>query len=272
MFDIIGSIVVYKNPPQQLRIAISSFLNTQLNVKLYLIDNSPNDHARALCQDERVIYIFNGANLGFGAAHNIALRRSVDTADYHLVLNPDVHFDSGVLEKLLDFGRSRPDIGLLMPKVLYPDGRIQYLCKKLPTPTDLLLRRFLPKALKPLAERRMASYELRDQDYSKALSVAYLSGCFMMMSCDALSQVGFFDERYFIYLEDLDLCRRIHQRFRTVYFPDVAIYHHYGKGSYREPRLLIYHIQSGVRYFQKWGWFSDQERNEINRTQPCRIE
>jgi hypothetical protein len=272
MFDIVGSIVVYKNPAQQLQKAISSFLNSQLKVKLYLIDNSPNEDARELCQDERVVYVFNGKNLGFGAAHNIALRKAVNEAAYHLVLNPDVYFDSGVLETLLGFAKSRPNIGLLMPKVLYPDGRIQHLCKKLPTPSDLILRRFLPGALKPLVERRMAEYELRYQDYTKAFSVAYLSGCFMMMSCEALSQVGFFDERYFMYVEDLDLCRRIHQRFRTIYFPDVAIYHHYGKGSYREPRLLMYNIASAVLYFQKWGWFSDRERTEINRTHPCRIE
>lgn len=272
MHDIVASIVVYKNPREQLQKAMASFMNTELNVKLYLIDNSPDDQARGLCQDERIVYVFNGKNLGFGAAHNIALRRAVNEAEYHLVLNPDVYFDPGVLEKLFDFARSRPNIGLLMPKVLYPNGRIQHLCKKLPTPSDLLLRRFLPAVLKPLAERRMAEYELRDQDYNQVLSVAYLSGCFMMMSCEALSEVGFFDERYFMYLEDLDLSRRIHQRYRTVYFPEVAIYHHYGKGSYREPRLLMYHIASAARYFQKWGWFFDRERSEINRTQPCTIE
>jgi GT2 family glycosyltransferase len=247
-------------------------LNTQLKVKLYLVDNSPDDRARHLCQDPRVVYLFTGKNLGFGAGHNIALREAVNEAAYQLVLNPDVYFDSGVLEKLFEFTSTRPNIGLLMPKVLYPDGSMQYLCKKLPTPSDLILRRFLPAVLRPLVERRLAAYELRDLDYTKVLSVAYLSGCFMLMSCEALSQVGFFDERYFMYLEDLDLCRRIHQRFRTIYYPDVAIYHHYEKGSYRQLRLLMYHIQSAVRYFHKWGWFSDCERSEINRTQPCRIE
>lgn len=268
MRDIVGSLVVYKNPLVQVQEAISSFLNTRLDVKLFVIDNSPTDHAREICQDQRVVYIFNDRNLGFGAAHNIALRRSVNAALFHLVLNPDVYFDSGVLERLFEFASSRPEVGLLMPKVLHPDGRIQYLCKRLPTPSDLILRRFLPAMVKPLIKDRLCRFELRDQDYSKVLSVAYLSGCFMLMKCEALSQVGFFDERYFMYLEDLDLSRRIHQRFETFYFPDAAIYHHYGKGSYRNPRLLIHHIVSAFRYFNKWGWFSDTERREINRTQP----
>ena len=272
MLEVSGSIVVYENPPEQVEKAIASFLNTRLNVKLYLIDNSPYERAQKLSQDQRVIYIFNGRNLGFGAAHNIALRKAVNEAAYHVVLNPDVYFHSGVLEKLFEFACTRPDIGLLMPKVLYPDGKMQHLCKKLPTPSDLILRRFLPGILRPLVEDRMAKYELRDQDFSKRLSVAYLSGCFMMLSCEALSRVGLFDERYFMYFEDLDLSRRIHQGFKTVYFPDAEIYHHYGKGSYRELRLLVYHVTSAVRYFQKWGWFHDHERNQINRSQPCRIE
>jgi GT2 family glycosyltransferase len=272
MFDIIGSIVIYKTPTEQLAKVMGSFLNTELNVKLYLVDNSPDDRARAFCQDPRMAYIFNGRNLGFGAGHNIALRKAGNEAVYHLVLNPDVYFDSGVLEKLFEFACSRPDIGLLMPKVLNPDGSMQYLCKRLPTPFDLILRRFLPGVLKPLVERRLEAYELRDQDYTKLLSVAYLSGCFMLMRCEALSQVGFFDERYFMYFEDLDLCRRIHARFKTAYYPDVAIYHQYGKASYREVQMLVYHIQAAVRYFHKWGWFTDRERSEINRTRPCRIE
>jgi len=272
MRDITGSIVVYKNPLNEIQGAISSFLNTKLDVTLYVIDNSPAEHARKLCQDHRIVYIFNGRNLGFGAAHNIALRESMNAAGYHVVLNPDVYFDSGVLEKLFDFASSSPAVGLVMPKILNPDGSIQYLCKRLPTPSDLILRRFMPRVLRPLVEQRMANYELRDQDYNRMLSVPVLSGCFMMINCEALSQIGVFDERYFMYLEDVDLCRRIHQRFRTIYYPDVAIFHHYGMGSYRKLRPMIHHILSAFRYFQKWGWFSDYERIAINRSKPCQIE
>jgi GT2 family glycosyltransferase len=265
MCDIVGSVVVYRNPLEQVSEVIGSFLNTKLNVRLYVIDNSPEDGVRKLCVDRRVTYIFNRRNLGFGPGHNIAMRVSPEEAHYHLVLNPDVYFGSEVLEKLFSFARSRPDIGLIMPKVLNPDGSIQHLCKLLPTPLDLILRRFLPQILKPFAEDRMARFEFRHRDYNSVLSVPSLSGCFMMISRTALSQVGVFDERYFMYLEDLDLCRRIHKRFKTIYFPEVAIYHRYGKGSYRNVRLMMYHIISALQYFQKWGWFSDVERVDFNR-------
>ena len=257
--------MVYRNRAEEVREAIGSFLSTGLKVRLYLVDNSPDDRLGTVCNDERVTYVFNGRNLGFGAGHNVALRASVGEAACHVVVNPDVYFGGGVLEGLLEFMRNRPRVGAVMPKILNPDGSIQYLCKKLPTPVDLALRRFLPEALKPLVERRQAWYELRDQDYTRMLSVPVLSGCFLMMNREALSEVGLFDERYFMYLEDVDLCRRIRRRYRTIYLPEVSIYHHYGKQSYRRLRPFFHHTVSAVRYFQKWGWFSDAERIRINQ-------
>jgi GT2 family glycosyltransferase len=268
MYDLIGSVVLYRNPTEQIREAIRSFLSTALKVKLYVIDNSPDDRARKLCTDERIAYMLNARNLGFGAGHNVALRRSQKEANYHVVLNPDVHFEKGVLESLLSFARARPDVGVVMPKILNTDGTIQHLCKLLPSPTDLIARRFVPGFLKPLIEARLAHYEFRDQDYNSVLSVPVLSGCFMMLSCAALSQVGMFDERYFMYMEDVDLCRRMQERYKTIYFPKVAIYHGYEKGSYRSVRLMMLHVVSALRYFQKWGWFSDAERMRINQKRP----
>jgi GT2 family glycosyltransferase len=265
MYDIVGSIVVYKNPLEQLKQAVDSFFSTNLNVQLYIVDNSPDESARALCSDKRIVYVFNGRNLGFGAAHNIAIKSSVEQGAYHAILNPDVYFDPGVLDKLFEFAQRRPDVGLVMPKVLNPDGSVQYLCKRLPSPADLILRRFVPPVLQSLFKERLAHYEMRDQDYTKVLSVPVLSGCFMLISGSALSRVGIFDDRFFMYLEDVDLCRRIHQSFKTVYFPEATVYHRNGKGSYREVRLLVHHISSAFHYFQKWGWFSDPERDAINR-------
>lgn len=263
--DLTGSLVLYRNRPEEVTEAIRSFLNAELVVRLYIVDNSPDDRLRVPTRDPRIEYVFNGKNVGFGAGHNVALRRCMRGAPYHVILNPDIYFGSGVIEKLLDFVRKEPDIGLVMPKVLNPDGSTQFLCKRLPTPGDLVLRRFLPSILKPLVRKRLEHYEMRDHDYGSVLSAPVLSGCFMMINWEALSEVGIFDERYFMYLEDVDLCRRVGQLYETIYCPAVAIYHHHGRGSYHNVRPLIYHIISAVRYFQKWGWFSDSERVRINQ-------
>lgn len=262
-FDITSTIVTYRNNLGALQKTISSFLNTELKVKLYVVDNSPTDEIQELCKDKRIKYIFNYANVGFGAGHNIAIKKSLNLSKYHLVLNPDIYFEKGVLEEIYGFMELNDNIGEVMPRVLYPDGSIQHLCKLLPTPCDLIFRRFLP--FKSLKEKRNNFYELQFTGYDKVMDVPCLSGCFMFIRTEALKKVGLFDERFFMYLEDTDLSRRIHKYYRTVYYPKAVVYHRYEKGSYKNLKLLKYHIESAIKYFNKWGWFFDKERNLTNR-------
>jgi len=262
------SIVLYHNREEQIKKAIESVLNTDLNITLYLVDNSSTDSLRELERiDKRIVYIFNNSNLGFGKAHNIALKKSIEkNIPYHLVLNPDVYFEKGVLEELYNFMEANKDVGLVMSKVLYPDGNIQYLCKLLPTPLDLFGRRFLNFGpFKKIVEKRNEVYELRFTGYDKIMEVPYLSGCFMFIRTEVLKKVGLFDERFFMYLEDTDLSRRIHRVAKTIYYPYVHVYHEHGKGSYKSLKLLYYHIKSAIKYFNKYGWFFDEEREEINK-------
>ena len=263
--QITASIVLYHNKKEQLLKVIKSFLNTDLKVKLYLVDNSSNDDLKELEKiDERVEYIFNNVNLGYGRAHNIAMEKSVeDDVLYHIVLNPDIYFESGVLEKLFDYMEKNSEIGNVLPKVLYPYGEVQHLCKLLPTPTDLILRRFIPS--KNWKEKRNDLYELRFSGYEKVMSVPSLSGCFMFLRVSALKEVGLFDESIFMYLEDVDLNRRLHAKYKTIFYPEVSIVHEYAKESYKSKKLLMFHIQSAVYYFNKWGWFFDKQRDEINQ-------
>lgn len=105
MINLRVSIVLYRNNYKQIEKTIYSVLGSKLNIKLWLVDNSPTDELKFLKDlDNRIEYIFNNANLGFGKAHNIALRKSIEEGiPYHLVLNPDVYFDEGVLEELYSF-------------------------------------------------------------------------------------------------------------------------------------------------------------------------
>lgn len=132
-----GSIVVYNTPLGILGRAVESFLRAPNAGVLYIVDHSPTEQLRQNIESWPVQYIHNPANPGYGAGHNVALRQSTKTAPFHVVLNPDVYFDDDVLSYLATRMLSDPTIGMLMPKVLYPNGRIQYLCKLLPTPADL---------------------------------------------------------------------------------------------------------------------------------------
>ena len=265
MTQINASIVLYHNKKEQLTKAIKSFLNTELKVKLYLVDNSSNDDLKELEKlDDRVEYIFNNANLGYGRAHNIAMKKSVeDDVLCHLVLNPDIYFEKGVLEELFGYMEHYQDVGNIIPQVRYPDGEIQHLCKLLPTPADKLFRRFLP--FKNLKRNMNERYELRFTGYKEPMNLPSLSGCFMFLRVDALKSVGLFDENIFMYEEDTDLSRRLFTKYKNIFYPIVEITHEYAKGSYSNKLLLKYHIKSIIYYFNKWGWFFDKERTEINR-------
>lgn len=262
-YALTASIVTFKNDRIVLGEAIRSFLNTSLNVRLYIIDNSPDNSLHDICADPRCEYIFTGKNLGFGRAHNIAFRKTISSSRYHLVLNPDVYFDSAILERLYEFMENNPDVGQVMPKVFYPNGDTQYLCKLLPTPVDLFGRRFFGNT--QWVERRNKIYELHASGYDKIMNVPCLSGCFMFLRTSALKEVGFFDERFFMYNEDVDLTRRMHEKYKTIFYPDVSMYHHYEKGSYKNFRLMVYNIHGSMVYFTKWGWIFDRARKAINK-------
>ena len=261
---ITSCIVLYNNEKQILKNAIDSFLNTNNVNALFLIDNSPNDDLKNISFDVRVKYFHNTSNLGFGASHNIAIKKAKELGSkYHLVLNPDVYFDKNVIPDLVNYMDINEDIGNIMPKVLYPNGEIQFLCKLLPTPLDWIGRRFNP--FKNLVSKRNEIFELKFTGYNKIMDVPYLSGCFMFLRLSTLEKIGLFDEKIFMYGEETDLCRRIIiAGFRTVFYPDVTIYHHFEKGSHKSWRLTKIGIQSAIYYFNKWGWFFDKKRIEIN--------
>lgn len=267
MDDISCSLLAYNENPEMVKKAIESFLGTELKIKLFLIDNSKNASFRNLVKDSRVEYISNYCNIGFGAAHNIGIKRSIDNFKYHLVLNPDVYFNAGTLEELFDFAEQNKEVGSVMPKILYPDGSLQYTCKLLPTPLDFFMRRFLSwvPVLKLWIEKKNAIFELRFSGYNRIMDVPALSGCFMFLRTEAIKKVGLFDERYFIYCEDFDLSRRIHRYYKTVFYPGVSIFHGYAKTSAKDPRCFNYHVDSTFKYFNKWGWFFDAERKRINK-------
>jgi GT2 family glycosyltransferase len=261
--DVIGSIVAYRSDPTELERAIRSFLDTSLRVRMLVVDNSPTEALGPMCRRLGTEYLFTGRNDGFGAGHNIALRRT-STAKYHLALNPDVQFEPKALEELVAFLELNESVGLVMPRVFYPDGSPQKLCKRLPAPFDMLARRTFPRVLKRLYHRRMSLFELSNINTNMVLSVPHLSGCFMLMRKQALLECGLFDERFFLYFEDVDLTRRIRERYETVYYPHVKITHRHEKGSYKSLRLLFYGIRSAVRYFNKWGWVWDEQRDLAN--------
>jgi hypothetical protein len=160
---------------------------------------------------------------------------------------------------------AKPDVGLLMPRVLYPDGSLQHLCRLLPSPVDLVLRRFGSGPFRWLFDKRMSRYDMRRFDYLRPGYVPVLSGCFMFCRRSVLELIGGFDERFFLYMEDTDLCRRVGDNARLLFWPGTTVIHSHGQGSYKHFSLLCLHIRAAIKYFNKWGWFYDPVRDRRNR-------
>ena len=107
-------------------------------------------------------------------------------------------------------------------------------------------------------------YELRSVSQNKIYNVPILSGCFTLLNLKAIKEVGFYDDKFFMYFEDWDLSRRMNQKYKTIYFPQVSVYHGYESGANKSVKLFFIYIKSSIRYFQKWGWFFDNQRRKVN--------
>lgn len=258
-----ASIVLYKTDEREIIQIVRCLRTCSLIDKIFLIDNSPQPLFNAETRlDDAVDYIVRQDNPGYGAGHNIGLRKSIALgAAYHLVLNSDLAFDPNVIDALYSFMEMHPRVAHVMPRILDEQGNLQYLCKLVPSPADLLLRRILPKQMR---QRALHDFEMRWSEYDRPMFVPYLSGCFMFLRTDALGQVGLFDERFFMYPEDIDLTRRLAAKFATAYYPRVHVIHRHGAASHKSLRMFILHALNIVKYFNKWGWLLDGERRRIN--------
>lgn len=217
-------------------------------VTITVYDNGSTDGTPAALRAMGVEVVDTGGNIGFGKAHNLALHRPMGT--YHAVVNPDIYIDSDVLGELADYLRDHPDVALVTPKIENDDGSEQFLPKRTPTWRYLLLGR-LARFGGPFAAVRRA-YTRQDEVFTQPTPVEFCSGCFMMMRSGVFRDLGGFDERFFMYMEDADLTRRAARLGQTVFHPGVRVVHLWERSSAKHLRYLWIHLQSCVRYFKKW--------------------
>lgn len=263
MEKITGSIVLFKNNRIQLLDAIDSFLETDLKVKLFLVDNSPTDDLKNIKINPQVEYLFNPSNPGFGSSHNTAIQKAIDLgSDYHFIVNPDVYFDEEIISPMINYIQQNKDVGMMMPQILNTDGTVQNLPKLLPSPLSILLRKI--KLPKWYYEKFINKYELRFVNKNKTFNSPILSGCFTLLNLKAIKEIGMYDDSFFMYFEDWDLSRRIHEKYKTIYFPEVSVYHEYDSGANKSSKLFKIFIKSLIIYFNKWGWLLDKDRKKIN--------
>lgn len=246
-----GAIVLFHNEEHILTQAVNSFLSTPLEKRLYLIDNSKTDYLRKFYISAEITYIHTGENLGFGKGHNLILEELEEISSYHLILNPDTYFNSDVIPLLIDCLEKDQSIGIAAPKILYPNGDFQKSIRRFPKIQDFLIRRIPGFGSVFKSAFKRANY--LDQLGERQMEVEAVSGCFQLFRTSIFLKVQGFDSRYFMYMEDIDICRKVHNiGLRVVYLPTAIVYHHSEYGSKKEFKLLWAHIRSIIKYFVKW--------------------
>lgn len=257
-----ASIVVHKTPEPQLRKALECLKNSSVDI-IYIIDNSPEDNLKKIVKDYSNLTYHFVENKGYGAGHNIAIKEAIKKgSNYHLVMNSDVVWEGDIISLINSYMQMNPDVGLVSPKTYYPNGELQYTCRLLPTPYDMFLRSLLPEKW---CKRREKYYLLKEHDHKKSLNCPYLLGSFMFFRIDALKDCGIFDERFFMYPEDIDITRRIHEKWRTMYWPEVSIIHEHQQASKKSYKMFWIHLTNMIKYFNKWGWLIDKKRKYYNK-------
>ena len=254
------SLVIYQHSLADIQTTLDSLIRTNSVDKVILVDNGGCDWADHLAH-AKISYIKSDRNGGFGYGHNLATRKYAHLSDYFLICNPDIDFDPDELEKLLEVAQSS-SAGLFSPKIIYPDGTDQYGQRLLPTPLNLFARRFLPQYFSNKLDDR---YLLKNLVIDKPSLIPNVSGSFMLFRSKCLLALSGFDERYFMYMEDIDLSRRCAVEFGVLYVPSAYIIHEHQQASYKNKVLLKAHIISAIKYFNKWGWVFDKQRRQINR-------
>jgi GT2 family glycosyltransferase len=236
-----------------------------LNLVVHVIDNSNNaDGVKEMlgAKYPTVIYHNPKANLGFGRGQNLGFKMA--EARFYLPLNPDIEFLNGgqSLSRLVKYLESNPKVGIVGPKLLNPDATVQYSCGRFPRFFDQIARRLNLDRKSQYFKRRIDRYLMRDFDHERSVPVDLVFGSFMLVRKDLTEKIGWFDERYFMYFEDCDWCRRAWRAgYEIHYIHDVLVKHgHRRESADKNPWLAVIknpvarmHVISWIKYFLKWG-------------------
>lgn len=230
---------------------------TLVTADVAVIDNGPGSewtaHLQEIAAHFQARLISGQGNVGYGRGHNIALLAS--TAEFHLVLNPDVIVDEQAIDEALRFMQAHSQVVILAPALREAGGSLQHLCKRYPSILDLALRGFAPAWLKRQFAGRLARYEMRDLAIDKpALGVPVLSGSFMFCRRGPIAAIGGFADDFFVYFEDFDLSLRAARAGELAFVPKVKMVHYGGNTARKGWRHILLFVRGATVFFNRNGW------------------
>lgn len=223
-----------------------------LALEVVVVDNASEDDSVAMVRRlfPPVRVIANRKNLGFGSGNNVAIPQT--TGRYVLFLNSDTVVTEGALDAMVRYADAQTGIGILGPKLLNGDGSLQFSCRRYPTLgagffRNTPLGRLFPK------NRFAADYLMQGWDHATPRDVDWVSGAALMIRRPLLDTIGGFDEDFYFYCEDVDLCWRANHTppWRVTYYPEAIVYHLIGKSSDKVPTRMTYEFHRSQYLFYK---------------------
>jgi len=255
MSTVLSIIIVSWNVRDLLERALTSVYaswGNQTGLEVIVVDNASHDDSVAMLRTAfpDVQVIANPENRGFTGGNNQGLAAA--TGDFLLLLNPDTEIVTDALPCMVDYIRAHPDVGMIGPQLLNPDGSVQSSRRHFPTMPVLFLESTWLEKLAP--RKLLRHYYAQEQPDDVIQDVDWITGAAMLARREVVAQVGGMDAGFFMYSEELDWCRRIREAgWRVVYFPEARIIHHEGKSSEQVvPARHIYFQSSKVRYTRKY--------------------
>ena len=253
-YKISGTIVTYCGADEAI-LAINSVIeNTNKDdFKLFVVDNnSPDGTGEIISQtflgQNKVDVLRLCDNIGFGGGHNAVIERL--ESDYHAVINPDITLGEDTLQILCNYLEQHKDVVMITPRLLFPDGKHQYVAKRRPTFRRLLARQLPFKFLKKYENE----YLMLDKDLDLPQDIEFCTGSFFVMRTEIFKKIGGFDEGYFMYVEDGDITKKAAEQGRVLYYPETYVYHAWHRNPSRDSKHFFMQLKSMFRYFKKWGF------------------
>lgn len=255
-------IVVHFKNPGLLRLCLSSIKSTigALEHEIIVVDSMTGREARDLIKEQfpEVKFLPFQKNIGYGRGVNEGIK--IAKGDYLLILNHDIIFNPGAIAGMLKFLKNNKDIGILGPKVLNFNNSHQKTYFRYYTPLTIVLRRTFLGNLN-IFKKVLGDFLMLETNPNKIQTPDWIMGSIMMLPRKVIEKVGLMDNRFFMYFEDVDWCRRVwHNGYKVVYYPKVSVYHSLGRGSKLsfgtfDPifnQKTRWHIKSAIRFFIKY--------------------
>lgn len=253
------SIVTYNSKYIQSTIDSIKKTITEFDYEIILVDNHSSSayvkKLKQLCLKEkpvhlkRIILLNNKKNLGFGKAHNLAAAYA--EGKYLLILNPDILLQKKTIATLLGHLQQHAETGVVSCRLLDVDGSLQHSCRRFPSFLTFAAREL---SFIPYFRSLLNRYEMRDAKHDKLMKVDWLSGALLLLPKKVFVHYRGFDDRFFLYLEDVDLCKRIRVDKSVMYLPEVFALHKGSYGSRRSFWQFYQHARSAVIYLWKHGF------------------